>query len=124
MDDGRHCLGQYGHCKESREVIVWVLVCLLLFDPVVDFDIVNLREHSCSVARAIIEGGVAYGSIDTFIIAGLEHFDDVVMVWLLGFEVDAKEFGKELRVALGILDEALYILQVIIIPVVELFLAI
>jgi hypothetical protein len=45
------------------------------------------------------------------------------MVWLLGFKVDV-EFGRELRVALGILDEALFILQVVIIPVIELFLAI
>jgi hypothetical protein len=43
---------------------------------------------------------------------------------LLGFEVDAREFSRELGVAIGILDEALFILQIIIISVVELFLAI
>jgi hypothetical protein len=124
VDDGKHLLGQYGHCRESREVIVWVLTCLLLFDPVVDFDFIDRYEHSCSVAREIIDGGIVYGDINTFIVAGLENFDNVVIVWLLGFEVDAGEFGRELGVALKFLDEALFILQVIIIPVKELFLAI
>ncbi len=49
-----HRLGWYGHCKESGEVIVWVLVCLLLFDPVVDFNFVDSCEHSCSVEREFI----------------------------------------------------------------------
>jgi hypothetical protein len=124
VDDGRHCLGQYDHCRESREVIVWDLVCLLLFDPVVDFGFLDRCEHSCNVARKIMEEGVAYGGIDEFIVSGLEHFDDVVMVWLLGFKVDAGEFSRELGVALGILKEALFVLQVVIIPVIELFLAI
>jgi hypothetical protein len=124
MDDGRHCLGHYGHCRESGEVIVWVLMCLLLFDPVINFDILNRHEHSCSVAREIIKGGIAYGGIYMFIVAGLEHFDNMVMVQLLGFEVNAREFGRELGVAIRILDEALFILQVVNIPVVELFLVI
>ncbi len=124
MNDSRCRLGWYGHCRESGEVILWVLVCLLLFDPVVHFNIIDRHEHSCSVAREIIEGGVAYGGINTFIFAGLKHFNNVVTVWLLGFEVDAREFGRELGVALRILDEALFILQVITISVIELFLAI
>ena len=76
------------------------------------------------ILATVIKGGIVYGNLDKFIIAGLERFNDVVMVWLLGFEVDAGEFGRELGVALRILDEALFILQVIIISVIELFLAI
>ena len=124
MDDGWHLIRWYGHCRQNKEVIVWVLVCLLLFDLVVNFDIFDCREHSCSVARDIVKGGIVYGSIDMFIIAGLKHFDDMVMVWLLEFEVDAGEFGRELGVALEILNEALFILQDLVIPVLELFLAI
>ncbi len=97
---------------------------MLLFDSVVDFDFVDRREHSCNVTREIVKGGVAHGGTNTFIVAGLKHFDDVLIVWLLGFKVDAREFSRELGVALRILDEALFILQVVIIPVVELFLAI
>ncbi len=97
---------------------------MLLFDQVINFNILDCHEHSCSVAKEIIAGGVAYGSINTFIVTSLEHFNNMVMVRLLGFEVNAREFGRELRVALGILDEALFIFQVIIIPVLELFLAI
>jgi hypothetical protein len=48
----------------------------------------------------------------------------VVMVWLLGFEVDDGEFSRELGVVIGILNEGFFILQVDIIPVVELFLSI
>jgi hypothetical protein len=44
-----------------------------------------------------------------------------VIAWI---GVDAWEFNRELGVALEILDEALFILQVVIIPVLELFLAI
>jgi hypothetical protein len=52
----------------------------LLFDPGVDFDFVDRHEHSCSVARVIIKGGIAYGGVDMFILAGCEYFDDMVMV--------------------------------------------
>jgi hypothetical protein len=98
--------------------------CIFFFDPVIEFNIVDRREHSCSVAWEIIEGDIAYGGVYTFIVTGLKHFNDVVIVWLLGFEVDARELGRELGVAIGILDDAPFILQVIITSVVELFLAI
>jgi hypothetical protein len=51
-----------------------------LFDPVIDFDIVDCREHSCSVAREIIEGGIAYGGINRFMVSGLEHLNELMIV--------------------------------------------
>ncbi len=110
-----------GRAGSSLYGSLYVCCCLIQSSNSI---FVDCREHSCSVARDIIEGGVAYGGINTFIFAGLEHIDNVVMVWLLGFKVDAGEFSRELGVAHRILDEALFILQVIIIPVLELFLAI
>jgi hypothetical protein len=70
-----------------------------MFDPIVDFDFVDRRKHSCSLTREIVKQSIAYCGVDSFIFAGLEHFDNVVLVWLLRFNVDTREFGRELGVA-------------------------
>ncbi len=49
--------------------------------------------------RDIVKQSVAYCGVDSVIIAGLKHFNNVVLVWLLRFNVDTRELGQELGVA-------------------------
>ncbi len=63
--------------------MVWILVTLHDFHPVIDLDFINCGCHSWGVAREVVEGGIAGRHINAFVFAGLNDLNNVVVVRLL-----------------------------------------
>ncbi len=68
-------------CGMGREIVVDV-VFFWEIGPVVNLDLVNHSGHSCRLVGEVVQGCVALRSVNTFVFAFLNDFDNLVVTGL------------------------------------------
>ncbi len=85
---------------------------------VIDLDFIDHDHHSWSVAREVVEGGVAGHHVNAFVFAGLNDLNDMVVARLLQLQVNTREFSGD--AGAGISDgfnKPFIIIEIILVPI-------
>jgi hypothetical protein len=101
------------------KIVVWILIILHDFHPVINLDLIEHCCHSWSVVREVVEGDNAGRRINAFIFAGLNNLKDVVLVRLLQLQVNTQEFSGNAGAGIGVgFNKAFIVIEIVIFPIV------
>jgi hypothetical protein len=75
-------------------------------------------RHTCILLGEAIKGCIVLHSVDTFVFALFNNFYHLVVLRLLQFKVDTREFGRNIEVGNIRFDKSLVVFEVIFVPVV------
>ncbi len=101
------------------KIVVWILVILHDFYPVIDFDFINRGHHSWSVVREVIEGGILGRRINGVVFAGLNNLNDMVVARLLQLQVNIRNFSRDAGVGICVrFDKAFIVVEIIVVPII------
>ncbi len=99
--------------------MVWILVIMHDFHPVIDLDFINRCCHSWGVAREVVKGSVAGYRVNAFIFADLNDLNNMVVERLLQLQINTQEFSGDDVAGISVgFDEAFFIVEIVIVLIV------
>jgi hypothetical protein len=96
----------------------------VIFREIECVDFIDGGRNSCILLGEVIEGCIAVHSVDTFVFALFNNVDHLVVLRLLRFKFDTREFGRNIGVGNIQFDKSLIVFEVIIVLVVLLLFAV